>query len=92
MKILSDVIAGTTKVMTWVSSGAEPTKLSVSFITGSETIISSYSMVSSGNGHYYAAVPSPDVNGFYVANFEAVIDGKTFVNKIVFRNIFGEID
>jgi len=77
-------LAGNTVSMSWVSSGQTATTISVAIISGSETVVSSVAMTSSGNGHYYANVTLPATEGFYVREDLAVIDTKTYkVHKTI---------
>lgn len=84
-------VVGTTIKQTYVNSGNTPTSINASVLTGSETVISSGTPVSSGDGHYYrmVTVNSP---GYYVSLWESTIAGKTYRKKDTFRVIVGDVD
>lgn len=90
MDFIKDQLAGSTKVVTWVSSGASPSAISTAIFTSSEALVSSMSMTSSGNGHYYANITMPDSNGIYVNEFNATISGDLYKKRFAFRVIKGE--
>ena len=91
MKSLRKVLVGDTFKQFWISSGTSPSVISAALITGSETVISSGTGVSSGNGHYYrtASVNSP---GFYVSEWRATISGNPYIRKTRFKAVLGEVD
>jgi len=66
---------GDTARFTWVSSGVtiEANSSHVTIYTGSETVIATYDLVSSGSGLYYANVAVPDTPGFYVGEFVTLV-------------------
>ena len=92
MKSLGDYIAGDTKTFTWVSSDASPTSIHVAIINIDETVVSSATMTSSGNGHYYSFMSIPTTPGFYVASWNATVGGSQRVHKRYFRCILGEVN
>lgn len=80
-----EAIAGTTLRVTWVNSGVTPTSLALSLIDKDETLVSSMTAVSSGNGHYYAPVYIPTSDAWYVAQSIAIIDASTYINRALVR-------
>lgn len=91
MKSLKRILVGDTFKQYWISSGTSPSVISAAVITGSETVISSGTGVSSGNGHYYRTtrVTSP---GYYVSEWKATISGNPYVRRSRFKAILGEVD
>jgi hypothetical protein len=78
-----DVIAGSTKKLTWVSSGVTPGTIACSLRDRGEALINSVAATASGNGAYFAVVPHPtSYGGQWVVNeWVAVINGNTYVNR-----------
>lgn len=64
---------------TWVSSGAIASPISYNIRSGSETLISSYAGVASGDGHYYvdARIDSP---GLWKGEWWATVSANTYHN------------
>lgn len=91
MKFFSDVTAGQSKLMTWVSSGATPSSISVALIDVDELIVTSASMTSSGNGFYHYTMVMSYSPGFYRASFKAIVDGTPYIDEATFRILSGEI-
>lgn len=75
----------------WISSGTTPSLISAAVLDGNETIISSGTGVSSGNGHFYRAtsVSSP---GWYVSEWKATISGNPYRRRFRFKAILNEVD
>lgn len=72
---------GTTKKLTWVSSGSVPTEISCAILDRSNTIVSSITATSSGNGHYYALVNHPTTPGYYVNEWRAIIQTHEYISR-----------
>lgn len=85
-------VAGDTKQFTWVSSGSTPSAISASIIDGGESVVSSSSMTSSGNGHYYVSITLPDTPGYYVYQNLATVNSKVYKNKQRFKIVLGTVD
>lgn len=83
-------VAGTFK-LTWVNSGVTTTGLVATILDGSETVVSTHSAVSSGNGHYYANV-SVNTPGFYSGRFDGTISGEPYRRYLRFKAVTGEVD
>ena len=76
-------LAGDTLIFTWVNSGVTPSSIVALLYTGSETLISSGDMTSSGNGHFFANVTIPDSgSAYYVGETLAFIDGFPYKRRI----------
>jgi hypothetical protein len=73
------VTLGSTFKVTWINSGAVASPITFNIMSGSESLVSSYSGVDSGNGHYYAdvAVRTP---GLYQGRWFATISANTYIN------------
>jgi len=84
--------AGSTVKFIWVSSGATPNPILSSIIDGSETMVSSETAVSSGNGHYYAYMGVPNTPGYYVNGWIAQISVNTYVSRQRFQVVRTEVD
>lgn len=85
------VLVGDTFKQYWVSSGATPAVISAAILSGSETVISSGTGTSSGNGHYYrtTSVNSP---GWYVSEWRATISGQPYRRRYRFKAVLNEVD
>jgi len=89
---VKDVQAGSTRTVAWVNSGVSPIGLSVSILDGTDTLVSSSSMVSSGNGHYFQPITFPSSRGFWVVEWNATINSKPYRNRMSVRTVLGEVD
>ena len=85
-------LIGDTIQITMVNSGVTPSSAVCKIYNGSETLVGSGSMTSSGNGHYYFNYTIPNTAGFYVAETLATIGSKPYKNRKKFQAIFGEVD
>lgn len=91
-KVIRDILSGTTKVSTWVNSGVTPSAISVAVYNSSESLVSSSTMSSSGNGHYYKPITFPETPGFYMLKWKSTIGGDPYIDKMFVRVIRGEVD
>lgn len=89
--MISAPINDTIKV-TWINSGVTPTDIYCAVFTGSETLIDSATMTSSGNGHYYHNHTTVGSAGFFMAETRATINSKPYTRRQRFRVITGEAD
>lgn len=87
-----DVIGGTTLRLAWVSSGAVPTTLIMNILDREEALVSSVSPVDSGNGHYFAPLYVPSSHRWYVGYTLAVVDARTYVNRVLIQTNKLEVD
>ena len=85
-------LIGDTLKVTWVHSGTTPTSIHAAIYDGSETLVNSMSMTSSGNGHYYSLYTLVDSLGYFVAETLATISGKPYKNRMKFKAVSGEAD
>ena len=88
---LKKVLTGDTFKQFWISSGTTPSVISAAIRDGADTVVSSGTGVSSGNGHFYrtSLVNTP---GFYVAEWKATISGNPYKRRSRFRAVLGEVD
>lgn len=85
-------LIGTTVQFTWVSSGAAPSSIYTAIYTGSETMINSVAMTSTGNGHFNSGYTVSNTPGFYVGETKAVVSGFPYKKRIRFQVILEEVD
>lgn len=80
---VSERIAGTTLIPTWINSGQTPSSITSKLLTGSATVVNTATPVSSGDGHYFAlhALPSSPSDAWYINEWVAVISASTYVNR-----------
>ena len=83
---------GDTVKATWVHSGAAMADLHAFVENGSATMVSSATMVDSGNGHYYDFHTLPNSIGNYVMRMEGTNGGKTYKKSFRFRTVLGDTD
>lgn len=76
-----EFIVGTTKRLTWVSSGATASDICATLRDRSNGLVSSTSAISSGNGHYYAVMVHPETPGWYVNEWVAAINATTYIDR-----------
>ena len=83
---------GNTVKFTWVSSGAVPASIISTILDGAESIVSSLTAVSSGDGHYYANMAAPNTPGYYVNRWNATIGANSYHSARKFQVIRTEVD
>lgn len=76
-----EFIVGTTKRLTWVSSGTTATDICATIRDRSNALVSSVTALSSGNGHYYAVLTHPSTAGWYVNEWVAAINASTYIDR-----------
>lgn len=81
MSVEDRYLIGDTIKATWVNSGVTPSSISVGLIDGAELLVSSSTMTSSGDGHYYQPVTLPNTPGRYVLEFLATIDAYPYKRR-----------
>lgn len=90
---MKEFLVGDTIKLTWVSSDAAPSSIHYAVYDGSETLVDSDAMVSSGSGHYYGFFTIPDSGGlYYVAEAAATVGGKPFRRRVKFKAVTDEVD
>ena len=87
-----DYLCGNTIKVRWVNSGVTPTSLVYAVYTGSETLVDSAAMTSSGNGFYYGLHTVADTPGMYVAQTLATISGKTYKDRFQFLAVLKDVN
>jgi len=92
-KAIVEHLIGNTVKVTWVSSGANPTDVSLRIFDKDATLVSSSTMTESGSGvgHFYHFQTLPDSPGSYVAETLAVIGSKNYKKRIRFRCVSGGV-
>lgn len=89
---VKDFLCGNTIKVKWVDSGVTPSTLVAAIYTGSETIVDSGAMTSSGNGFYYYLHTVPNTPGFYTAETLATISGKPFKNREQYQAVLKDVN
>lgn len=79
-------------MQTLINSGATVSPVSFQLLSGSETLISSVSGQSSGNGHYYGLHSLPSSEGWYIGQAIGVINANTYVVRQPVRARALEVD
>ena len=87
-----DVVAGTTIRATWVSSGVTPTSIFSRILDNAEALVNSASGISSGNGFYYAPHTMPTSRQWYVQEWQAVIEGFPYIDRMFVKTHGMEVD
>lgn len=80
-----DALARTTRRFTWVGSGVTPSQITSALIDASETVVSSASAVSSGDGHYYMPTTMPNTPGWYVNEWCAYVNSYPYYSRQLVR-------
>lgn len=86
------ILSGDTRKVTWIASGNTATNISTAVRDREENVVTSLSMTSSGNGHYYSMVTMPTTAAFYAIELQAVISTKTYKRRIPFQIVLTEVD
>ena len=92
MSTVKDWLCGDTISVRWVNSGAAPSPIIAAVYTGSETLVDSAAMVSSGNGHYYHLHTVPNTPGYYVVETLATLSGKPYKNRERYRAVLLDVN
>lgn len=85
-------LIGDTVEVSWINSGITPSAIHYAAYNGSETLVDSASMTSSGNGHYFGLHTVPNTPGFYVVYTTATIAGKPFRRAAKYEAVTYEVD
>ena len=88
---IRQVLIGDTFKQFFISSGTTPSVITASIVDGAETIISSETGVSSGNGHFWRTT-SVNTAGWYVSQWEAMISGSPYRRRFRFKAVLNEVD
>jgi hypothetical protein len=89
---VKDFLCGNTIQVSWINSGVTPTDVYAACFTGSETVVDSATMVSSGNGFYYHLHTIPNTPGFYVIQTLATINSKPFKDRQIYQAVLQDVD
>lgn len=87
-----EAVAGDTIRFTLVSSGDTASPISSALYEGTETLISSVTATSSGNGFYYASMSIPSSHSWLVNEWRATIAGVVRVSRQMVRVHRVEVD
>ena len=90
--MINSFLIGDTRKVRWVSSGATVTAIHFAVYNGTETLVDSATMTSSGNGHYYGLHTVPNTPGHYVVQTLATIDGRPYKTRERYRAIIGDVN
>lgn len=88
MSLIRKFPRGDTMQITWVDSGVTTAdSADYSIYSGSETIVNTGTLASSGNGHYYAnfTIPSSYDYGFYVSETLVTVGGFPYKRRMNFK-------
>lgn len=80
-----EVLAGTTLKATWINSGVTPSAIYSRIMNASETMVSSFAAVSSGNGQYYGVHTMPGSAQWMINEWNSTIDGYPYINRQLVR-------
>lgn len=77
LNIVNEFIGSTLRT-TWINSGVTPGVISSALYGPTNTLVSSASQVSSGNGHYYCDILLPSSRQWMLNEQVAEIDGRIY--------------
>ncbi len=89
---VQDFLCGDTIKIRWINSGVTPASLSATAYNGSEVLVDSGAMTSSGDGHYYYLHTVPNTPGYYVTQTLATISGKPYKNRTKYRAVLEDVN
>jgi len=92
MAQMKKFLIGNTLKVTWVNSGVTPSAISAAIYNGSDTLVNSVAMTSSGNGHYYSPYTLPNTPGYFVAETLATVSSNPYKDRMRFKAVTGEAD
>ena len=90
--MFDEFLVGNTIMVTWINSGQTPSEIGWTMYDGNESVVNTNAHISSGNGHYYGLITTPDTPGLYVVETLAVIGGNNYRHRDIFRAIKLEVD
>lgn len=85
-------VIGDTVRVTWINSGVTPSAISAAMYDGTETLVSSATMTSSGNGHYFARFTLPTSLGYYAIETSATVDTYPYKRRALVQAVRGDVD
>ena len=86
-----EILIGDTLQVTWVSSATVPSEATAVIYNGSDTAVSSITMTSSGNGHYYADYTVPSSAQYMVAETTVYVNSLPYKKRTPFRITKGDV-
>lgn len=89
---VQETLSGTTLRVTWVSSGTTVSSIYSTLLDKAETVVNTATPTSSGGGLWYAIHPIPNSNGWYVNEWQAIINANTYVNRQYIKATKPEVD
>lgn len=93
MSGLQEFIIGDTMFVSWISSGQVASDIHFAVFNGSEDLVDSETMVTSGPvGGYVGAHTIPNTPGYYVVETDATIGSEPFVRRTRYQAICLEVD
>lgn len=93
MASIKQVLVGNTVKITWVSSATVASQATARLLDGSDTMVESVAMTSSGNGHYYANIIIPSSGDrHYVAETTIWVNSFSYKKRSKIRAILEEVD
>lgn len=95
MGTIKSTLIGNTIKITWIDSSISVAdSADFTIYSGSETVVNTGTLTSSGNGHYYAnyTIPSSYDNGYYVAETLVNVGGLPYKKKLTFKIVPKEAD
>lgn len=90
--MFDEFLVGDTIKITWINSAvSSPDAMTYAIRNGDDTVVSSGTLISSGNGHYYRyyTVETP---GFYVSDSIMTVSGLPFKRSKIFKAVVLEVD
>lgn len=88
MSLIKKIPKGDTVQITWTDSSITAAdSADYSIYSGSETIVNTGTLTSSGSGHYYAnfTIPNSYSYGFYVAETLVTVGGYPYKRRVNFK-------
>lgn len=95
MSNIKSTLIGNTVKFTWIDSSVSlADSADFTIYSGSETIVNTGTLTSSGNGHYYAnfTIPNSYDYGYYVAETLINVGGLPYKKRLNFKIVPEEVD
>ena len=86
------ILVGDTLKVTWVNSGSTASEATAVIFNGDEVAVNSVTMISSGNGHYYANYTVPTSAQWMVAETCVWVNSLSYRRRTKFRVVTQEVD
>lgn len=91
MEIVETLIGDTVK-FTYVDSGTTFSPITFKLYDGSESVVNSGTLASSGNGHYYRNEVMPNTPGLYVGEMVGWVNSYPYPRRVGVRLMTEEVD